>query len=123
VCNERVWYQKWRYDPAIVAAFDACYARALEFADAETATLEEHYRRRRRRSLAKIAAQAPAALAEVMDGKDQRGSDRISAADTLMRWAEPDTAMKVGAPPRPGGDNIAITEVVVEMPPDEPVAD
>lgn len=97
VCNQRVWYQKWQYDPQVAEAFEACYERALEWADVETAALEAHYRQRRRRSVAEYAANAPAALAAVMAGPEQRGADRISAADTLMRWAEPETAGRMAA--------------------------
>ena len=95
-CAETIWYQKWQYVPAIKEAFDACYQRAMEWADEETVSVEEHYRRLRRQSVARYAAQAPTSLAAVMAGAEQRGADRISAADTLMRWAEPDTAAKVG---------------------------
>lgn len=95
-CAENIWYQKWQYVPVIRDAFEACYQRAMEWADEETISQEEHYRRQRRQSVARYAAQAPSALAAVMAGMEQRGADRISAADTLMRWAEPDTAAKVG---------------------------
>lgn len=95
-CNQRIWYQKWQFDPKIQQALELCYERAMLFADEETLVLEACYRQSRRRSVAKYAAQAPAALAVVMSDQEQRGSDRISAADTLMRWAEPDVAGKVG---------------------------
>jgi hypothetical protein len=96
VCAERIWWQKWQHLPDVKAAFEACYKRALDWADQETASLEAFYRRQRRQSTAKYAAQAPAALAAVMAGAEQRGADRISAADMLMRWAEPDTGAKLG---------------------------
>ena len=96
-CNQRVWYQKWQFDERIQAALELCYERAMAFADEETLMLEAHYRQARRQSLARYAADAPAALAAVMAGQDQRGADRINAADTLMRWAEPEVAGQVGA--------------------------
>ena len=96
VCSESIWYEKWQYDPLIKAAYRACYERALEWGDEETAALEAHYSRERRRSVAEYAAAAPAALAAVMSDGEQKGADRISAADTLMRWAEPETAERIG---------------------------
>jgi len=96
-CAENIWYMKWRFDSAISTAHQACYDRALQWADDETAVLEEHHRRRRRRSVARYAAQAPLQLARVMKDGEQRGADRISAADALMRWAEPELARAVGA--------------------------
>lgn len=105
VCSETIWYQKWRHQPAVRAAFDACYKRALEWADDETARLEAFYRRRRQRSIAEHAAEAPAQLADVMT-TDDAGGNRIRAADTLMRWAEPDLAGKLQPTPEGGGDTV-----------------
>lgn len=99
-CAEQIWWTKWQYVPEIAAALAACKARALEWADVETVTTEDHFRRLRRRALAEHAAAAPAALKEVMTDAGQKGVDRISAAETLMRWAEPETGSKLG---RPGG--------------------
>jgi hypothetical protein len=99
-CAEQIWWTKWQYVPEISAALAACKARALEWADVETVTTEDHFRRLRRRALAEHAAAAPAALKEVMTDAGQKGVDRISAAETLMRWAEPETGSKLG---RPGG--------------------
>jgi len=107
VCSETIWYQKWRLQEAIRAAYEACYQRALEWADDETARLEALYRRKRRRTIAEYAAEAPGALAVVMSDGEQRGSDRISAADTLMRWAEPEVASKLQpAAGGAGGDQV-----------------
>lgn len=94
-CSETIWYTKWQYVESIKAAYEACYARALDFADQETITIEAYYRRLRRRSVAQLAAEAPEALAAVMNSEVQRGSDRISAANALMGWADPDAAEKV----------------------------
>jgi hypothetical protein len=90
-CNESIWYMKWAKDPDVRAAFDACYTRALEYADDETAALEAHYTRQRRQAIGKYAANAPAALAAVMAGQEQRGSDRINAALALIKLADPET--------------------------------
>jgi hypothetical protein len=95
VCSEVIWYTKWRHDAKIKSAFEACYQRALEWRDEETAAIEEHYRRERRQSVAKLAAEAPGALAEVMQDPGEKGGDRISAANALMGWADPEAASKV----------------------------
>lgn len=96
-CAETIWYQKWRHDPAIAAALDATYQRARDYADEETIRQEEFHRRERRRSVARYAAQAPAALAAVMAGADQKGSNRINAAVTLVRLADGQDAQPVAA--------------------------
>lgn len=108
-CNETIWYTKWKFDPAIDAAFQACYARALAWADDETARVESHYRRIRKQKIAELAAEAPNALHSVMTDKEQGGGVRIKAANDLMRWADPDLSAKI-----PGGDT---TEVNVNMTP------
>lgn len=97
-CAEQIWWTKWQYVPEIAAALEACKARALDWADGQTVATEEHHRRLRRRAIAEYSSKAPAALASVMDGQDQKGADRITAAETLMRWAEPETGSKLGRP-------------------------
>jgi hypothetical protein len=94
-CSEVIWYTKWRGNAAIKEAFEVCYKRALDWRDEQTAAIEEHYRRERRQSVAKLAAEAPGALAEVMHDPGEKGGDRISAANALMGWADPDAASKV----------------------------
>ena len=96
-CAENIWYQKWRHDPAIAAALTATYQRARDYADEETIRQEEFHRRERRRSVARYASQAPAALAAVMNGADQKGADRINAAVTLIRLADGQDAQPVSA--------------------------
>ncbi len=93
-CAETIWYTKWKHDPVIWAAYEACLKRALDWRDQETAAIEEHYRRLRRQRVATKAAEAPEALAEVMHDTGQRGADRISAANALMGWADPEAASK-----------------------------
>lgn len=94
-CSGAIWYTKWQNEPEIKAAYDACLQRALEYGDQQTVAIESYYQRLRRRSLAAVSAKAPSALAAVMlDGK-QRGSDRISAANALMGWVDPEAAEKV----------------------------
>lgn len=102
-CAENIWYMKWRYDPVIAKAFDACCERALEWRDQETARIEAYYRQERLRSIAELSAQAPLALANVMNDKEAGGAHRISAADRLIQLADPDLAQKIGAPAM-GGD-------------------
>lgn len=95
VCSETIWYTKWQHEPQVKAAFEACYRRALEFSDLETVAIERRYQTLRRRSLAAVSAKAPGALAAVMLDGQQRGSDRISAANAIMGWADPEAAEKV----------------------------
>lgn len=96
-CAANIWYQKWRHDPAIAAALTATYQRARDYADEETIQQEEFHRRERKRATARYAAQAPAALAAVMAGQDQKGADRINAAVTLVRLADGQDAQPVAA--------------------------
>ncbi len=95
VCSETIWYTKWQHEPQVKAAFEACYRRAMEFSDLETVAIERRYQTLRRRSLAAVSAKAPAALAAVMLDTGQRGSDRISAANAIMGWVDPEAAEKV----------------------------
>ena len=95
-CDARVWWQKWQYIPEVRAAHDGVLAHVLQALDSETASIEAHYRRLRRQAVARHASEAPAALAAVMDGASQKGSDRINAAVTLIKLAEPETAGSVG---------------------------
>ena len=101
-CTESNWYMKWQHIPEVAAAFKACRERALSWADREVAALEAHYRRVRRRSTAEFAAAAPDALADVMNDNAQKGADRISAANALLTWADPDAAGKAAPAPPPG---------------------
>lgn len=87
-CAEPIWWSKWQHIPEVAAALAACRERALEWADAETVSIEEQYRRQRRRAIAEYSAKAPAALATVMAGPDQKGADRINAAVTLINLAD-----------------------------------
>lgn len=87
-CAPTIWWEKWQYVPEISAAFNACLARALEWADEDLVNHEERHRRERRRSIAEFSAKAPAALAAVMAGPDQKGADRINAAVTLINLAD-----------------------------------
>ncbi len=97
VCSEMIWYTKWKTDPLIAAAFEACCERSLAWIDEETAAIEDHYRQARRRSLAQYSAMAPAALAAVMGSATEKGEARIKAADTLIRHADPAVAGQVKA--------------------------
>jgi hypothetical protein len=90
VCSEVIWYGKWRHLEPIRAALEVCKARCLEWADEETATIEAHFSRKRRQSVAEFAALAPAALSQVMAGTEQKGSDRIKAATVLIGLADPE---------------------------------
>lgn len=107
-CAERTWYAKWQHQPEVKAAFEACCIRALEWADEETAALEAYYRRLRRQTMAQYAAQAPAALATVMADAGQRGADRISAANALLTWADPEVAQRAQPHPPPASGDIFI---------------
>lgn len=95
--TESIWYQRWRHMADVSAALAAAYERVREAADEETIRQEEFHRRKRRRELASSAAQAPAALTEVMTGAEQKGADRINAAVTLIRLADGQDAQPVAA--------------------------
>lgn len=107
-CDKRIWYMKWQHDPAIKAAYEACYTRALEWTDQATAAIEAHYRLIRRQKMAKHAADAPDALAAVMKGDLQPGSHRISAANALIGWADPKAAEQV----RPASPASSVEQVI-----------
>jgi hypothetical protein len=93
LCSARIWYAKWQYIPQVWAAYLACLRACLEYLDTETATIEEHFLRLRRRNLARFTSQVPVALASVMANPAERAGDRIEAAVTLYRLAEPSTAV------------------------------
>lgn len=95
-CAESIWWAKWSKQADIRAALEACEKRALEWADQETVLLEAKFRNERRRAVAKWAAAAPDALASVMASPTQRGGDRINAAVTLIKLADPEDAATVG---------------------------
>lgn len=99
VCAQATWYRKWRRDPVIFAAFEMCVARALTWVDEEVAALEAHWTRVRRMHLAEQAANAPLALGNVALNQNQKGSDRIEAAKTLLRFVDPE----IGNLPLGGG--------------------
>lgn len=95
-CAESIWWGKWSKEPTIAAATEACELRALEWADRETIRVEARFRNERRRKVAQWAAGAPDALASVMADRGQRGNDRINAAVTLMKLADPQETANVG---------------------------
>ena len=119
-CSKQIWYGDnrtlhsgeikpgWQDLPDVKAAFAACYQRALDNADKETADLEAHYTRTRRQAISKYAAEAPVALASVMASTAQRGSDRINAALALIKLADPD-ARDVPSPQSSGDTNQTVT--------------
>jgi len=113
-CNETIWYTKWQHIPEVKAAFDACYARLLAWADEQTAALQAHYRRQRLQAIARHAADAPGALAEVMSGSQYKGSEKISAANALLTWADPEAAGK--AQPAPPPAETSLMAVFGQMP-------
>jgi hypothetical protein len=94
-CSETIWYTKWQNDPVIKAVHEACYERCLDWRAENIAEIEAYFSLKRRESIAKHSAQAPEALANVMHGETQKGADRISAANSLLGWANPDDAAKV----------------------------
>lgn len=118
-CSEAIWYGKWRHQPALRAAYEACYQRALGFEDEATAGLEGYYAGKRRRAIAEYAADAPAALAAVMAGVEQKGADRISAAEALLRWAEPETAKELMPAQVANSSEQVINQLFADMSSDE----
>jgi hypothetical protein len=105
-CARIIWYTKWKNDPAIKAAYEACYERALGWNDEQTVYLEAYYRSQRRQSVAKYAAEAPASLADVMRNQQEKGGARISAANALITWADPEAAGKAQPAAPPGSGDI-----------------
>lgn len=87
-CAGQIWWTKWQHIPEVAQALEACRAAARDWVDLETVSIEEQRRRERRRAIADYSAKAPAALAAVMAGQDQKGADRINAAVTLINLAE-----------------------------------
>lgn len=108
-CARIIWYTKWKDDPVIAEAFEACYRRVLDWNDEQTGAIQAHYLRLQRQRIAEYAADAPAALKAVMQDANQTGTARISAAEKLMDRADPETAGKVtpAAPPAAGNDVLA----------------
>lgn len=102
-CNETTWYTKWQNIDEVKSAFDACYKRLLDWADEQTAAIQAHYRRQRLQAIAQYAAVAPEALAQVMQGLQYKGSEKISAANALLTWADPEAAGKA-QPASPASD-------------------
>lgn len=94
-CNQTTWYARWKDDPAIKAAYEACCKRISDWVDQETAAAEAQSRLQRRRAIAEWSAKAPAALGAIMLDQSARAADRISAANALMGWADPEAAEKV----------------------------
>ena len=87
-CANQIWFTKWQHIPEVAQALAACKLAARDWVDLETVSIEEQRRRERRRAIADYSAKAPAALAQVMAGQDQKGADRINAAVTLINLAE-----------------------------------
>lgn len=87
-CAAQIWWTKWQHIPEVDQALQACKAAARDWIDLETVSIEEQRRRERRRAIAEYSAKAPAALAAVMAGPDQKGADRINAAVTLINLAD-----------------------------------
>lgn len=98
VCSESIWYRKWKHNPDIKAAYDACCERVLMWNDEYTAAIEVSYRLRRKQLIAQHATDAPLALSNIMNDPEQKGGDRIEAATRLMEWADPDDAAKISSP-------------------------
>lgn len=87
-CAGQIWWTKWQHIPQVAQALEVCKLAARDWVDLETVSIEEQRRRERRRAIADYSAKAPAALAQVMAGQDQKGADRINAAVTLINLAE-----------------------------------
>ncbi len=93
LCTSANWFGKWQHLPDIAAAFSACRAAAADSVAAETAGQIAAYRRQKAVSIAKYAASAPAALANVMANKagTYKGADVIKAVQVLFEWDDPNT--------------------------------
>lgn len=102
-CSWAVWHQRWKFDPVVKAAYEACVKRALAWADDKTAGMEAHFRRERRQKVAMHSADAPDALAAIMVDEDMGGGHRIAAADRLIQLADPEMAGKIPPLGQPAG--------------------
>lgn len=108
-CNSSNWYSRWQYIPEITEALYACRERAAQWIDQQTAAMEYYYNSLRRQAIFSRAAEAPHALAKVMNDPSQKGSDRISAANALLTWADPKAAAQASPAPPPASLDQTLT--------------
>jgi hypothetical protein len=104
VCCERVWYSKWRKDPAIIRAYTLLLDRLVNYVDLETVRVQEFYRSMFLRNLAQYRADAPTALLAVMTDPNARPEARIDAAVKLIQFGDPQGAGQIAMPGRAGVD-------------------
>jgi len=95
VCNERVWYQKWKNQPQVARAFEACLERALAWRDEETALAEAQYNDERRRLIAQESLTAVKGLALTAVNTNDRGDYRTEASKVLLALADEELAARL----------------------------
>ena len=96
VVSERCWYQKWKHQPAVARAFEACYERALAWRDEETAQAEAKYADERRRLIAEQSLSAVKGLALTALNVSDRADYRTEASRVLLALADEELATRLG---------------------------
>lgn len=94
-CNQRIWYQKWKRVPEIIEALEICTAKALEFADLETARVEQDALQKRRRAIAKGSVDAVEGLRKTALNDDDRADYRTEASRVLLTLADPELGARL----------------------------
>jgi len=102
-CNQRVWYQKWQYEPEIATALEFCIEAALDAKDTETARIEAAALQQRRRAIAAGSIQAVTGLQ--LTALQARNKDGIEASKVLIKLADPELATRLG---ESGGQALAV---------------
>ena len=102
-CNQRVWYQKWQYEPEIASALEFCIEAALDARDGETARIEAAALQQRRRAIAAGSIQAVTGLQ--LTALQARNKDGIEASKVLIKLADPELATRLG---ESGGQALAV---------------
>lgn len=119
-CARVIWYTKWKDDPVIAAAYEACYQRILDWKDEQTTAILAHYRQVRLERMAEVAAEAPLTYRAVMEDANQSGATRISAANAAITWADPEAAGKAApAQPPPPDQNFNLSVYLSQLKDDE----
>jgi len=116
VCNERVWYQKWKNQPKVARAFEACLTRALAWRDEETALTEAQYSDARRELIAKESLTAIKGLALTAVNTSDRGDYRTAASKVLLALADEDLAERLAVGGRAALPVDIETPVEVDVP-------
>jgi hypothetical protein len=94
-CNQRVWYQKWQYVPAIQDALAVLTERALAWRDRETARIEAQALQERRRAIATASLNAVKGLELTALNREDRADYRTDASRVLLTLADEELAVRL----------------------------